>query len=107
MHGVGQGSETITPQVFVTGLNQPFGIAFYPPGPNPQYIYIGNTGSVVRFPYRNGDLKARGPSEMIVKNIPSGGQAGGRRPLDAGRDFLRRWQENVRVGGIAFERSHG
>jgi glucose/arabinose dehydrogenase len=77
MHGVGQGSETITPQVFVTGLNQPFGIAFYPPGPNPQYIYIGNTGSVVRFPYRNGDLKARGPSEMIVKNIPSGGRLEG------------------------------
>jgi glucose/arabinose dehydrogenase len=31
MHGVGQGSGTITPQVFATGLTQPFGIAFYPP----------------------------------------------------------------------------
>jgi glucose/arabinose dehydrogenase len=77
MHGVGQGSGTIAPQVFATGLVQPFGIAFYPPGPNPKYIYIGNTGSVVRFPYSNGDLKASGPSEMIVSNIPSGGRLTG------------------------------
>jgi glucose/arabinose dehydrogenase len=77
MHGVGQGSGTIAPQVFATGLEQPFGIAFYPPGPNPKYIYIGNTGSVVRFPYANGDLKASGPSEMIVSNIPSGGRLTG------------------------------
>ncbi len=77
MHGVGQGTEEITPQVFATGLDQPFGIAFYPLGANPQYVYIGNTGSVVRFPYRNGDLKARGPSEMIVANIPSGGRLTG------------------------------
>lgn len=27
MHGVGQGTEEITPQVFATGLDQPFGIA--------------------------------------------------------------------------------
>jgi glucose/arabinose dehydrogenase len=77
MHGVGQGSGTIAPQVFAIGLEQPFGIAFYPPGPNPKYIYIGNTGSVVRFPYANGDLKASGPSEMIVNNIPSGGRLTG------------------------------
>jgi glucose/arabinose dehydrogenase len=77
VHGVGQGNGTIAPQVFATGLVQPFGIAFYPPGPNPKYIYIGNTGSVVRFPYANGDLKASGPSEMIVSNIPSGGRLTG------------------------------
>jgi len=77
MHGVGQGTGEIKPQVFATGHEQPFGIAFYPMGANPQYIYIGNTGSVVRFPYRNGDLKARGPSEMIVSNIPSGGRLTG------------------------------
>ncbi len=37
-------------EVFATGLDMPFGIAFYPPGPNPKWIYVGNTGSVVRFP---------------------------------------------------------
>jgi len=77
MRGVGQGSGTIAPQVFATGLNWPFGIAFYPPTGDPQYVYIGNTGSVVRFPYHNGDLKPAGPAEMIVPNIPSGGRLEG------------------------------
>ena len=59
-------------QVFATGLSRPFGIAFYPPGPEPKYLYVGNTGSVVRFPYRNGDVKATGDAETIVDDIPSG-----------------------------------
>lgn len=53
-------------QTFAEGLKRPFGINFYPPGPNPQWIYIGNTDSIVRFPYQNGDLKARGPAQHIV-----------------------------------------
>ena len=63
--------------VFVSGLTRPFGIAFYPSGANPQYVYVANTGSVVRFPYRNGDLRARGEAEMIVPDIPGGGQLRG------------------------------
>jgi glucose/arabinose dehydrogenase/mono/diheme cytochrome c family protein len=58
-------------ETFATGLNRPFGINFYPPGPNPEWVYIGNTDSVVRFPYQNGDLKARGPAEHLV-DLPSG-----------------------------------
>ncbi len=64
-------------EVFATELNRPFGIAFYPLGPNPQWIYIGNTDSIVRFPYKSGDLKASGPSQVIVSNLPSGGQLPG------------------------------
>src|SRR5882724_1883139 len=64
-------------EVFATGLHQPFGIAFYPSGPNPQYVYIGNTDSVVRFPYKDGDIKASGASEVIVPDIPSGGRLAG------------------------------
>jgi glucose/arabinose dehydrogenase len=59
-------------RVFATGLRRPFGIAFYPPGPAPKYLYVGNTDSVVRFPYQNGDVRATGTAEMIVKDIPSG-----------------------------------
>jgi glucose/arabinose dehydrogenase/cytochrome c5 len=58
--------------VFVSGLNRPYGIAFYPPGNNPQYVYIGNTDSVVRFAYRNGDLKASEAAEHIA-DLPHGG----------------------------------
>jgi glucose/arabinose dehydrogenase len=63
-------------EVFVAGLNQPFGIAFYPPGPNPKFIYIGNTDGVVRFPYTNGQTKASGPSQAIV-SLPGGGLLAG------------------------------
>jgi glucose/arabinose dehydrogenase len=59
-------------EVFASGLKGPFGIAFYPPGPNPQWLYIGNTAEVVRFPYENGDLKARGASQHIA-DLPGGG----------------------------------
>lgn len=53
-------------QIFATGLKRPYGIAFYPPGPNPQWIYVGNPTEVVRFPYHNGDRKATGGPEHIA-----------------------------------------
>ncbi|MGO8733347.1 MAG: PQQ-dependent sugar dehydrogenase [Terriglobia bacterium] len=69
--GIIAGGKPEQAEIFATGLNRPFGINFYPPGPNPQWIYVGNTDSVVRFPYQNGDLKARGPAERIA-DLPSG-----------------------------------
>ena len=59
--------------VFATGLKQSFGMAFYPPGNNPQYVYAASTDSVVRFPYKSGDLKASGPAETLITGIPRGG----------------------------------
>lgn len=64
-------------EVFATGLKQPFGIAFYPEGPDPQWVYIANTDSVVKFPYRNGDLKARGAQQVVVAELPGGGRLRG------------------------------
>ena len=58
--------------IFATGLNHPYGIAFYPPGPDPQWVYIGAETEVVRFPYHNGDLKASGPSQHMA-DLPPGG----------------------------------
>jgi glucose/arabinose dehydrogenase len=58
---------------YATKLTQPFGIAFYPRGANPQFVYVGNTNSVVRFPYKNGDLEATGPAETIIPELPTGG----------------------------------
>ena len=57
-------------EVFASGLYQPFGIAFYPLGPNPEWIYIANSDGIVRFPYRNGDVTASGKPEQIVGRIP-------------------------------------
>jgi glucose/arabinose dehydrogenase len=58
--------------VFASGMKQPYGLAFYPPGPDPQWLYVGNTDEVVRLPYHNGDLKASGPPEHIA-DLPGGG----------------------------------
>ena len=73
MRGLTPDGKAQTVTTFATGLKQPFGLAFYPLGANPQWIYIGNTDSVVRFPYRNGDLKARGAAETIVPVLPAHG----------------------------------
>ncbi len=77
LRGVGSNGKAEAVAVFAEGLTQPFGIAFYPPGPHPQYVYVANTGSVVRFAYRDGDMTARGNPEMIVPDIPSGGRLTG------------------------------
>jgi glucose/arabinose dehydrogenase len=58
-------------EVFATGLNQPYGIAFYPPGENPQWLYVGNTDAVVRLPYKNGDLRVSGTTQHIA-DLPHG-----------------------------------
>jgi glucose/arabinose dehydrogenase len=59
--------------VFATGLKNNFGIAFYPLGDNPQWIYLANTGSVIRYKYHNGDLKATGEPETVIAELPAGG----------------------------------
>ena len=58
--------------VFADGLKQPFGIAFYPHGDDPRWVYVANTDSVVRFPYRAGELKATGPASVVIAHLPSG-----------------------------------
>ena len=65
--------KTEKESVYATGLNRPFGIAFYPEGPNPQWLYIGDTDAVVRFAYKNGDLEATGKPEHVV-DLPSNGR---------------------------------
>ena len=70
--GITPEGKAVETHVFAKGLNEPCGIAFYPPGNDPQWIYVGNTDSVVRFPYQNGDLEARGAAEHVA-DPPHGG----------------------------------
>jgi glucose/arabinose dehydrogenase len=74
--GVSPDGKAKQVSVFSADLHQPFGIAFYPAGPNPAWVYIGNTDGIVRFPYKNGDLTARGPSEHLAY-LPGGGRLRG------------------------------
>jgi glucose/arabinose dehydrogenase len=73
--GITKDSKPEQTSTFATGLHEPFGIAFYPPGNNPNWVYVGNTDSVVRFPYKNGDLKASGAAQTLIKGIPTGGHS--------------------------------
>jgi len=56
-------------QIFAEGLDRPFGIAFYPPGNNPQWVYVANNNSIIRFPYHSGDMKATAPAQIIVPQL--------------------------------------
>jgi glucose/arabinose dehydrogenase len=47
----------------------PFGLAFHD-----GYLYVGNTGSIVRIKYTNGDLKAQGQPEKLL-DLPVGGHS--------------------------------
>ena len=71
MRPAADNTKPASAESFAEGLRQPFGIAFYP-AENPQWVYIGETNRVVRYPYRAGDMKARGPAEVIVDQIAPG-----------------------------------
>jgi glucose/arabinose dehydrogenase/cytochrome c2 len=76
-------------EIFAAGLDRPFGIAFYPAGDNPQWVYVANNNSVVRFPYHNGDLKAGGAAEVIVPHLANGGGGHSTRDVAFSRDGKR------------------
>jgi glucose/arabinose dehydrogenase len=56
--------------IFADRLRQPYGIAFHPLD-RPKWVYVANSDGVVRFPYREGDVKASGEAETIVSGVPS------------------------------------
>jgi glucose/arabinose dehydrogenase len=87
--GMTAGGKPQQSAIFVSGLKQPYGLAFYPPGPDPQWLYVGSEAEVVRFPYRNGDLQASAPRQHIA-DLPHGGWFGHRtRPVEFSRDGKR------------------
>ena len=67
------GRQVQKTETFVADLKDPYGLAFYPPGPNPQWLYVGMQGQVLRYPYHNGDMKSLGEPEVIVTGLPIGG----------------------------------
>jgi glucose/arabinose dehydrogenase len=76
LRGVGTDGKAAQIEKFATGLDHPFGIAFYPAA-DPKYIYVGNATTIQRLPYHSGDLHATGPAETIVPDIPGYAQLTG------------------------------
>jgi glucose/arabinose dehydrogenase len=71
VYRIPQGSAKPEKQdVFATGLNQPYGVAFYPQD-NPQWVYVAESNGLRRYPYKAGDTKASGPAEVLFSDIPS------------------------------------
>ncbi|MBB6052028.1 DUF7133 domain-containing protein [Armatimonas rosea] len=54
--------------VWADNLYLPFGIAFHR-----GFLYVANTGSVVRWPYKPGALVAPQPAETVISDIPETG----------------------------------
>jgi glucose/arabinose dehydrogenase len=76
LRGVGATGKVTQIQKFATGLDHPFGIAFYP-ADNPRYVYVGNATTIQRIPYHSGDLHATGAPETVVPDIPGYAQLTG------------------------------
>jgi glucose/arabinose dehydrogenase len=72
MHPSSDGTHAASTEVYVDGLKQPFGLAFYPNGRAPQFLYIAETNRVTRYAYRAGDVKARGTAQVVIPQLPSG-----------------------------------
>jgi glucose/arabinose dehydrogenase len=69
----GPGGTPGSEVVFAKGLEyRPYGLAFYPPGPDPKYLYVATEGHVLRYPYHVGDMVATGQPETIVPDVPVG-----------------------------------
>ncbi|WP_245300059.1 PQQ-dependent sugar dehydrogenase [Methylocystis bryophila] len=58
-------------EVFVSGLERPYGLAFYPPGPDPRWLYVSTSSQVRRYPYQAGQLKAGGEGEIVINDLPA------------------------------------
>jgi glucose/arabinose dehydrogenase/cytochrome c2 len=61
--------------VYLKGLKQPFGLAFYPNAQIPQWLYVAETNRVTRYAYQVGDVKPRGETQIVVPQLPSGGHS--------------------------------
>jgi glucose/arabinose dehydrogenase len=67
LRGVGPDGKVQQRFTFATGLQQPFGMAFWK-----DYLYVAQTGEVVRYKYTSGQTKAEGKPEHIADLTPFG-----------------------------------
>jgi hypothetical protein len=72
LHPSSDGGSVAGTDVYLQGLKQPFGLAFYPNAQNPQWLYVAETNRVTRYAYQVGDVKPRGAAQVVVGRIPSG-----------------------------------
>lgn len=98
LRGVDSAGMAAQSSVFATGFIEAYGMAFYPRGGDPRWLYVANTNSVVRFPYRNGDLVASGAADTVISSLPS----------DVPRDIqaFAAYVRSVRAGQLPPDHGH-
>jgi glucose/arabinose dehydrogenase/cytochrome c2 len=75
LHPTPDGTRVAGADVYLQGLKQPFGLAFYPNADHPRWLYIAETNRVTRYAYRAGDVKPSGEAETVIPQLPSGGHS--------------------------------
>jgi glucose/arabinose dehydrogenase len=86
-------AKPLVNEIYASGLNRPFGIAFFPSGENPRWVYVANTDGVVRFAYHPGDIRAAENPETVVAQF-----AAWLRTLDPGHRLHQRQQADADIG---------
>lgn len=84
-------------EVFAANLKLPFGIAFHD-----DYVYVGNTGEVVRFRYDKQTSKRLGEGEHVLDLPPGGGHY--TRTIAFGKDGQHLYVSVGSSGNIEFEK---
>ncbi len=59
--------------VYAENLGYAYGIAFYPAGNDPVWLYVAESGRIIRFAYKSGDLKASARPRTVLGGIPAQG----------------------------------
>lgn len=67
-HRQSNGALNQTPSVLVSGLTRPHGLDFYQ-----QWLYVAEMHRVIRIPFDDVSGKVSGKSQILVKDLPSGG----------------------------------
>ncbi len=73
LRGVDANGAAISQSTYASGLTSPYGMVFYPSAANPQYLYVANTATLVRFPYAPGDTVASAAPTTLATDIPNSG----------------------------------
>jgi glucose/arabinose dehydrogenase len=98
LRGVDSAGRAAQSSVFATGFVEAYGLAFYPRGDDPHWLYVANTNSVVRLPYRKGDIVASGAADTVIASLPSDVP----RDIEAFAGYVR----SVRAGKLPPDHGH-
>lgn len=98
LRGVDSVGRAARSSTFATGFVEAYGMAFYPGGKDPRWLYVANTNSVVRLPYTSGDTVAAGAADTVIRSLPSDVP----RDIEAFSEYVR----SVRAGQLPPDHGH-